>query len=62
MSIRTNNAAHLTVRVFQQIEETLTLSEQDTEKVFSLLENPPAPNKFLKDAAAKHKAFFAETL
>jgi uncharacterized protein (DUF1778 family) len=36
------------------------LSEQDADKVFSLLENPPAPNRRLQEAAKKHKAFFSE--
>ncbi len=62
MSIRTKNDAQLTVIISQQIKETLELSKQDAEKVFFLLENPPTPNKFLKTAAAKHIAFFSETV
>ena len=44
-----------------EAERLIELSEQDAEQVFSLLENPPTPNSFLKAAAAKHKAFFHET-
>lgn len=44
-----------------EAEKVIELSQQDAEKVFSLLENPPTPNERLKAAAAKHKAFFHET-
>jgi uncharacterized protein (DUF1778 family) len=85
----TKNDARVTVRIPQQIKETLEqaailsgatlnqfivgaalkeaqqileaersieLSQQDAEKVFSLLENPPTPNERLK-AAAKISSF-----
>ena len=42
-------------------ERVITLSEKDADKIFSLLDNPPSPNKKLKAAAAKHQAFFRET-
>ena len=64
MSISTKKDARVTARIPQQIleaERLIELSEQDAEQVFSLLENPPTPNSFLKAAAAKHKAFFHET-
>lgn len=41
-------------------ERVITLSEQDADLVFSLIENPPAPNAHIKAAAEKHKAFFNE--
>ncbi|AFZ34844.1 protein of unknown function DUF1778 [Stanieria cyanosphaera PCC 7437] len=52
------------IKEAQQILEAdraIKLSQQDAEKVFSLLENPPTPNERLKTAAAKHRAFFHET-
>ena len=51
------------LREAQQVLETerlIELSQQDAEKVFSLLENPPTPNKNLKAAVAKHQKFFDE--
>jgi uncharacterized protein (DUF1778 family) len=39
-------------------EHVIILSQQDADKVFSLIENPPAPNARLKVAAERHKAFF----
>lgn len=42
-------------------ERVIILSERDANKVFSLLENPPAPNVRLQEAAIRHKAFFRET-
>lgn len=41
-------------------ERVIVLSERDADKVFGLLENPPAPNARLQEAARKHKAFFRE--
>lgn len=38
-------------------ERVIFLSERDAEKVFSLIENPPAPSERLKEAAKKHKEF-----
>lgn len=42
-------------------ERVIVLSERDAETVFSLIENPPAPNDLLKAAALKHKQYFSET-
>jgi uncharacterized protein (DUF1778 family) len=42
-------------------ERVIFLSECDADKVFSLIENPPAPNARLKAAHKKHKAFFNES-
>jgi len=42
-------------------ERIISLSEQDALRVFTLLENPPAPNSRLQSAARKHKAFFGES-
>lgn len=39
-------------------EHVIILSQQDADKVFSLIENPPAPNARLKVAAERHKVFF----
>jgi uncharacterized protein (DUF1778 family) len=41
-------------------ERVIILSESDANQVFSLLENPPAPNTNLKAAMNKHKVFFSE--
>ncbi len=41
-------------------ERLIILSVSDAEKVFSLIENPPAPNTRLKSAMRKHKEFFSE--
>ena len=43
-----------------EAERVINLSERDADTVFSLLENPPAPNEKLKQSAAKHRAFFSE--
>ena len=43
-----------------EAERVINLSEKDAEIVFSLLENPPAPNENLKKAAEKHRVFFSE--
>ncbi len=42
-------------------EGLITLSEIDADKVFSLIENPPAPNENLKAAMRKHGEFFSES-
>ena len=42
-------------------ERVIVLSERDAERVFTLLENPPAPNIRLLEAAKRHKAFFRES-
>jgi uncharacterized protein (DUF1778 family) len=41
-------------------ERVIVLSESDANQVFSLIENPPAPNANLKAAMNKHKVFFNE--
>ena len=41
-------------------ERVIVLSESDANQVFSLIENPPAPNAKLKAAMKKHKVFFNE--
>lgn len=43
-----------------EAERVINLSEKDAEIVFSLLENPPAPNENLKQAVEKHRIFFNE--
>ncbi|MGK7882276.1 MAG: DUF1778 domain-containing protein [Crocosphaera sp.] len=42
-------------------EQIIHLSDVDADKIFSLIENPPIPNDHLKDAIARHRAFFSET-
>jgi uncharacterized protein (DUF1778 family) len=42
-------------------ERVINLSERDANTVFSLLENPPQANEKLKQAAARHQAFFSES-
>ena len=42
-------------------ERIISLSEQDALRIFTLLENPPAPNSRLQSAARKHQAFFGES-
>ena len=44
-----------------EAERLIKLSQQDAEKIFALLENPPTPNDKLKAAVAKHQEFFNET-
>ncbi len=41
-------------------ERVIVLSESDANKVFSLIENLPAPNARLKAAMENHKVFFSE--
>ena len=41
-------------------EGLIVLSEVDADKVFNLIENPPAPNRNLKTAKKKHEEFFSE--
>lgn len=41
-----------------EAERTITLSQQDAERVFNLLENPPEPNNRLKEAFSRHKEFW----
>ncbi|MGB3754915.1 MAG: DUF1778 domain-containing protein [Rivularia sp. (in: cyanobacteria)] len=42
-------------------EGLIILSEIDADKVFSLIENAPAPNENLKAAMRKHGEFFSES-
>lgn len=42
-------------------ERVIVLSENDADKVFSLIENPPEPNERLKAAIKRHKEFFSES-
>lgn len=53
-------AALKEARQILETERVINLSEKDAEIVFSLLENPPAPNENLKQAAENHRAFFSE--
>lgn len=41
-------------------EGLIVLSEIDADTVFNLIENPPAPNRNLKEAIRKHQEFFNE--
>ena len=43
-----------------EAERVVNLSQTDADTVFSLIENPPAPNEKLKQAVAKHQKFFSE--
>ena len=43
-----------------EVERAITLSQQDADKIFQLMENPPAVNQNLKAAIAQHKDFFGE--
>lgn len=43
-----------------EAERVIHLSQQDADRVFSLIENPPEPNSALKAAAVKHQEFFRE--
>ncbi|NEQ66603.1 MAG: DUF1778 domain-containing protein [Symploca sp. SIO2D2] len=40
-------------------EQLIHLSPQDADRIFSLIENPPAPNKHLKEAIKHHQTFFS---
>ncbi|NEP14610.1 MAG: DUF1778 domain-containing protein [Symploca sp. SIO2C1] len=42
-------------------EQVIHLSLQDADRIFSVIENPPAPNNHLKEAIQRHQAFFSET-
>lgn len=41
-------------------EQVIHLSPQDADRIFSLIENPPTPNVYLKEAIQRHQAFFSE--
>ena len=43
-----------------EIDRTIALSERDAQRVFDLIENPPAPNQQLLAAVDKHRAFIRE--
>lgn len=42
-------------------EQVIYLSSLDADKIFSLIESPPAPNDHLRAAIQRHRAFFSET-
>ncbi|WP_013325791.1 DUF1778 domain-containing protein [Gloeothece verrucosa] len=42
-------------------QQVIYLSSFDADKIFSLIENPPAPNDHLRAAIQRHRAFFSET-
>lgn len=41
-------------------QEVIELSSEEADKIFSLIENPPAANDPLKSAIERHRAFFSE--
>ncbi len=41
-------------------EQVIQLSSQDADRIFSLIEKPPTPNNYLKEAVQRHQAFFSE--
>lgn len=43
-----------------ETDRTIVLSERDAQRVFDLIENPPAPNQQLLAAIDKHRAFIHE--
>lgn len=42
-------------------EQVIRLSQEDADRVFSLIESPPPPNEHLMAAIKRHRAFFSET-
>ncbi len=42
-------------------EQVIHLSEEDADRIFTLIDNPPPPNAHLKKAISKHRIFFSET-
>jgi uncharacterized protein (DUF1778 family) len=42
-------------------EQIIQLSEQDADRIFSLIENPPIPNAALQAALKKHREYFSES-
>lgn len=51
-------AALKEAQVILDTQRVINLSEIDAERIFSLLEHPPAPNEQLKIAVQKHQEFF----
>lgn len=43
-----------------ETERVITLSQPDADRIFDLIENPPAVNEKLKAAIARHQDFFSE--
>ncbi len=43
-----------------EAQQVIHLSSQDADRIFSLIENPPTPNKYLKEAIQRHQVFFSE--
>jgi uncharacterized protein (DUF1778 family) len=43
-----------------EIDRTIALSERDAQRIFDLIENPPAPSQQLLAAVDKHRAFIRE--
>ena len=41
-------------------EQRIQLSGEEADRIFSLIENPPPPNRKLREAIEHHKAFFSE--
>ena len=41
-------------------EQVIHLSPQDADRIFSMIENSPTPNVYLKEAIQRHQAFFSE--
>lgn len=42
-------------------ERVIHLSEDDADRIFALIDNPPSPNAYLKKAISRHRIFFSET-
>lgn len=42
-------------------EQIIQLSEQDADRIFSLIENPPIPNAALQAALKNHREYFGES-
>ncbi len=42
-------------------EQVIYLSSEDADQIFSLIENPPAPNDHLKAVIQRNRDFFRET-
>lgn len=41
-------------------ENVIHLAQEDAERIFSLIENPPLPNQNLQKAIQQHQIFFRE--
>lgn len=55
--MRIRQAAIKAANQMLETERTIVLSERDAQRVFDLLENPPAPNQKLLAAVEKHRVF-----